>query len=1362
MPKQPNPPPRPGAVIKERVIPQGMTVREAAKRLGVGRPALSNLLHGHSALSPDMAVRLEKAFGADREKLLELQAACDRYDLDGNERTIPVSAYAPPFLPDPIKARNIAEWATDDIGARSLLPVLLRKLVHSTGRDLRRVDFPGYDNAERKGWDGSIEAGAATPWIPRGTSRWEFGVSRNPRSKANNDYTTGIGSASSDETFIFVTPQNWPGKTDWANGKQADARWGDVRAYDASDLEQWLEHAIPAQIWLAERLGRPTDGFETLDRFWKRWAEASDPPLTPAIFQPAIAGHRDMIGNWLAKDCERPLVVTADSSDEAIAFLSRMFRPDEMVAGNEDLAVVFHSAPILRKLASSETPFIPVVHTEEAEAELSPIIYRRRHCIVVRLRNTVDSKPDIDLRQLNRDVFDKALEDMGVDGDRDRLARESGCSPTVLRRRLSRIPAIRTPAWATDSETARDLIPMALIGAWHIDSGADARILSTLAGKPSEEIERLIVRLRDYDDSPVWSVARYRGIVSKRDAIFAISNRIIEKDLTEFFQLAEHVLAEEDPALELPETRRWAAKIYGKVRDHSNALREGVRETLIMLSVHGNDLFRRRLGIDIEARVADLVRTLLTPLTIEKLLSHDGELPYYAEAAPDVFLNIIEEDLRRPQPAVFGLLTPVKNSPFSRLPRSGLLWALECLAWRNLGRVSPILARLSSIEIHDNYMNKPIASLRAIYCFWLPQTVAPLGDRIRSLEVLVKEFPDIGWNICMAQLGSGPQMSTFNYRPRWRNDAPVTGYLPVTEQDRRAFVRKSLDLALDWPTHDHKTLGDLVEWIAELPDEDRARVWSLIDAWADSYPDDRDKADLRKRIRQCARRGQQFGLTAEMTARARMTYERLEPNDPVSRYAWLFAESAWLYANSRAEISAGEDEDESLDHDKRMERVYRRRAEAIGEIWEKCGFSGVVEISSRSGSAYAVGHALASSIPDTRIRVDFLRQCLFDADGGKREMEACMRGFLRAIDDDDTRKAIMLAAGKRVATDRIIRLLQCAPFGRRTWRLLDPYPQDVRDWYWREVTPELARYDEPEINELVDRLIGVDRPMPAFHAAKFNWSHVETSRLKRLLFSVIAAKPDPIVSHGIGGHEVSEALNSLDGRVGVSAWEMAELEFAFLRSLDDSEHGIPNLERHVAEAPIFFVRTLALAFKRRDGREDPSDLRIEDQERRAALAPSAFDLLNRIGRIPGSGSDGKIDPGALTSWVIEVRRLCAEYGRAENGDWYVGQLLSKAPAGEDGSWPCPPVCETMQKIVSPEICEGFIAGARDARGAYFRDPDEGGRQERELANRYRKYAELRAIDYPYVSAILERIADSYTREAVLQDDNTEIDRRLLR
>src|SRR5258706_8129486 len=156
-------PTHPGLHIKTKVLPEGLSVKAAAELLCIGRPALSNLLNGKAALSVEMAVRLEKTFGVSQQELLQMQARYDQYLARTDDPNIAVRAYVPSFRT--ITARDIEQWVNANIAARTRLPVLLRKLVHSTGQDLSHVDFPGYDNAEKKGWDGQVDAGAATPWI---------------------------------------------------------------------------------------------------------------------------------------------------------------------------------------------------------------------------------------------------------------------------------------------------------------------------------------------------------------------------------------------------------------------------------------------------------------------------------------------------------------------------------------------------------------------------------------------------------------------------------------------------------------------------------------------------------------------------------------------------------------------------------------------------------------------------------------------------------------------------------------------------------------------------------------------------------------------------------------------------------------------------------------------------------------------------------------------------------------------------------------------------------------------------------------------------------------------------------------------
>jgi addiction module HigA family antidote len=92
---KPPEPVHPGLFIKDRVLPAGLSVKDAAKLLGVGRPALSNLLNGKAALSPEMALRIEKVFGASQEELLQMQAKFDESHTRTQERGLAVRAYVP-------------------------------------------------------------------------------------------------------------------------------------------------------------------------------------------------------------------------------------------------------------------------------------------------------------------------------------------------------------------------------------------------------------------------------------------------------------------------------------------------------------------------------------------------------------------------------------------------------------------------------------------------------------------------------------------------------------------------------------------------------------------------------------------------------------------------------------------------------------------------------------------------------------------------------------------------------------------------------------------------------------------------------------------------------------------------------------------------------------------------------------------------------------------------------------------------------------------------------------------------------------------------------------------------------------------
>ncbi len=89
-------PPHPGEVVREFCIePLGLTVTDAAKGLGVSRKALSELLNGHSGISPEMAVRLSKGFGGSVESWLTQQMQYDLAKVEKRAGAIKVQEFVP-------------------------------------------------------------------------------------------------------------------------------------------------------------------------------------------------------------------------------------------------------------------------------------------------------------------------------------------------------------------------------------------------------------------------------------------------------------------------------------------------------------------------------------------------------------------------------------------------------------------------------------------------------------------------------------------------------------------------------------------------------------------------------------------------------------------------------------------------------------------------------------------------------------------------------------------------------------------------------------------------------------------------------------------------------------------------------------------------------------------------------------------------------------------------------------------------------------------------------------------------------------------------------------------------------------------
>jgi hypothetical protein len=250
-----------------------------------------------------------------------------------------------------------------------------------------------------------------------------------------------------------------------------------------------------------------------------------------------------------------------------------------------------------------------------------------------------------------------------------------------------------------------------------------------------------------------------------------LGNRLTDDDLDRFEAVAKSVLGERDPKLELPKEERYAASIHNKELKHSPLLRKGLAETLALMGSRPQALSACSMG-KAETTAILVVRSLLNKADWERWASLDSHLPLLAEAAPDEFLDAVE-----------SVLVDLSSTPFHELfaqegtagigggnYMSGLLWALEGLAWNSdyLPRVSLILADIASVDPGGNWLNRPANSLADIFLPWHVQTTAPFEKRKNAIETVLREQPEVGWSLILALLPHSHGFTSGCHRPVWR------------------------------------------------------------------------------------------------------------------------------------------------------------------------------------------------------------------------------------------------------------------------------------------------------------------------------------------------------------------------------------------------------------------------------------------------------------------------------------------------------------------------------------------------------------------------------------------------------------------
>ncbi|WP_181183307.1 hypothetical protein [Mesorhizobium sp. B3-1-7] len=1251
-----------------------------------------------------------------------------------------------------VTATQIASWA-NTTPAQAELPRLLRRLIHSVST-VTQMAMPAGESVALPGFDGELHSETGNAWVPVGHSCWELSCRADSITKANEDFAKRTSATSpeirAERSFVAVTARRWAAKSRWRDEKIAEGSWKDVRAYDADDLEQWLEQCPAVALAFGEELGIVGPGVESLAAYLEKWGAQ----CTPKIMSAALLTGRIDQATKLVHRVERirggtatePLAIKADSVEEAVAFTAAALLENDHISSQSVIVTSTDGWRYVEKnagigVAVAATPAVaeaPAVRDRLALVVpyASGDMARQFKGLAARLNDA-----EMVLERALPGEFEKALQLIGLDeNDTRRLSTLCGRSWSVLRRQHAINPAIRRPSWL-DSPAADALATVCLVGGWSTSKPSDAEIVARISGRPYEELETDLLALERLDDSPLLHIGTVWKAKSALELLAIFGERITLVQLDRYFTELEAVLAAPDPQLELAEEDRYAAAIHGKVRPISGLLLDALCDTLIKLAARGVDV-PALIAIDIQGRIDRLVRNLLRDGDRVRWLSLASQLPALAEASPHEFLTAVEFGIGRPGSGPLSVFAETKSTGIgSRCWHAGMLWALETLAWapNRLRRVSLILAKLSAVEIDGNWGNKPRSSLLDLYRSWFPQTAATVEQRISAIDFLIEQTPDAAYQLLDSLTGAGPDFANHIARPKWRSDDAGAGY-GVTGLERHTMVAAVIDRQIEMSRGHAQRITKLIAKYATLDTPRQQRIIELI--WECRALGDEDKEVLRSAIRHKLHWHRNYDEKRDDATLSTLldpleaVYADLEPDDVIVRHAWLFR-SSWVELPIRTRGT-------ELDAEERQ-GVQTARA-ALRDVFEALGWEGVVKLATLHADAWTVG----CHLPHIKLPEQELDRWIVEEAGQlhRGEVRTTVAAAILCCMSSEERSAALgrifeIAPAAGHVPDWLARLLVLCPHHPQIWDRADGISRS--EYFWSNCTNNLWLDNPVEMETAIRKLVAHGRPVSALNACHIKFSPYDPELVIDMLEGVMKGL-EVAEGHIPQSYVFQRAIDYLEDSGAIDEMRLVQLEFAIIRAFGfEGEQHAKTLYRVLMSRPEVFVELLCLIYKPHSG----SDREADDRQRGAA--ENAWHILHACERQPGTSADGSIDLDQAVQFVEETRRLAAQQDRLAVCDITLGEILAHAPDGADGLWPGEAARALLERTSSEDMLGGFYTGSMNKRGVHSRGAYEGGDQERALAAHYRHHAGALEVTHPHLAGALHDLAQSYDRHGARED-----------
>lgn len=938
-------------------------------------------------------------------------------------------------------------------------------------------------------------------------------------------------------------------------------------------------------------------------------------------------------------------------------------------------------------------------------------------------------KDVINIRKRKRSTIVKKLEEAGVSYQvAHAMVEDTHGLYVPFKKKIIRGQYNTVPNWATGEENL--IIPLLLCGQWTETEG-DQFVLEDLCGRKYDQI---IEDIKPYmrGEDPLFIRFKVHGrviyhLASVENAWDYLDDKVVigDKRWTKYVDCVLEIISEPDPVFNYPEEQQYYAELLPEGKPFWSAvLKKGLLRSFIMKAYYKKNI-KSQNAIDKEVeKILAEIKSLNQWLSVAEYFS------ILCEASPKAVMQRLDAEWENSTGLVEVFSKDSGDVLFSKNYYTNFIWGVEQFLLQREYAAWAVrwFLKMHGLKIEYAISNSPEETLKQVFCTWHNVTVLTQEDKIFLVKEAFENNYDI-WELIYDELpGRNIHMMGSPSKPKYR----MTGEpLVTTNSDMWLAHEEYLSLCLNHMDFNPERWIKIIKVADYFGKKLCTDIFGKLD-YELTYMGDSEIISIKNAIRDEIYRHRYFANSEWALKEDEIKYyedvlNHIKTKNPVYEYEYLFEKAFDFPLLHPSPYS----EDEKLEVNERLreneikEGLLRFKEQEL-DVGELVWICSKYEYSTLGKYLFDI---YCGKTFDEKLFV------LLISDAAYKNIMILYVRTAYWTNNDYLNKAVTIAKVHNIDEELLISLLLIEEIDAAKIPLINVESDEIKRKYWKDGYRHDHKDDERTCRFVIEEMCKYSDQVTIINNLSGCMKYFQSEEILEVMENLHKLEVGAVSS--LLSYNLKKILEVLQHEYYNSDFCMRvaqlEIEYRGLLKWED----MVCFKRCLEYTPKLYTDMVSIIYKK-DNEEIQEEKQMDEQ-----FISSIYSLFHKAKFCPAA-SDGKVDKDILYNWIAEFKELLELQNQVRLFTHLLGRIFAYSPIGEDGYYPHEAIRDAIQQYGDESLENAYVASVFNQRGIFS---PTGGVAERELANKYKKNADVVRMKYSKVASIYDKLCESYLRDA---------------